>query len=70
MANFNDLNVDLDNEEAFQSTLYERTKENPNEAISEPCPACNESLNKYAKRFLGKLTSSLVKQETLNEHLR
>ena len=61
MPNFNDLNVDLDDENAFQSTIYERTKENPNDEVSEPCPVCNESLNNYSKLFLGKLTSSLCK---------
>ena len=61
MANFNELSVDLDDESVFQSDIYERTKENPNDDLSVPCQVCEESLDTYAKRFLGKLTSSLRK---------
>ena len=61
MPNFNDLTVDLDDGEAFPSPVYERTKENPNEDLSTTCTVCNESLDGYAKRFLGKLVSGLGK---------
>ena len=58
MPTFNDLNVDLDDPEAFPSLIYERTKENPNKDITS-CRPCNESLDEYAKLFLGKLVSRL-----------
>jgi hypothetical protein len=59
MAFFNDLNVDLNNEEDFPPLIYERTKENPNKEISEFCRPCNESLDAYAKGFISKVVSGL-----------
>jgi hypothetical protein len=61
MPNFNDLNVDLNDDKAFPSLVFERTKENPNEDLSTNCRVCNESLDGYAKQFLGKLVSGLGK---------
>lgn len=59
MPTFNDLNVDLNDPKDFPPLVYERTKENPNVAISEFCQPCNESLDGYARRFLSKLVSGL-----------
>ena len=59
MTAFNELNVDLDDQEAFPSLIYERTKENPNKSMLSFCHPCNGSLDEYAKQFLAKLVSVL-----------
>ena len=51
MANFNDLNVDLNNDEYFPSDIYERTIENPNYDLAIPCLSCEDSLDEYATRL-------------------
>ncbi|MHC6203954.1 hypothetical protein ACYULU_12265 [Breznakiellaceae bacterium SP9] len=49
MKYFNELEIDLNDEAYFSSEINERTMENPNMHISEPCTECDDSLDAYAK---------------------
>lgn len=51
MANFNALNVNLNDEDFFPVDIYERTKDNPNFDLAVPCPPCNDSLDEYASKL-------------------
>ena len=52
MKYFNELSADLNDEAYFSSEISERTRENPNMHISEPCRPCNNSLDDYAKTLV------------------
>jgi hypothetical protein len=56
---FNDLKVDLNNERLFPSDIYERTKNNPNPAVSSPCVQSNDSLDAYATTLTQEILASL-----------
>jgi hypothetical protein len=56
---FNDLTVDLNDEAFFPSDIYERTKNNPNPALSSACVPCNDSLDDYASDLTGKILAAL-----------
>jgi hypothetical protein len=56
---FNDLKVDLNNEHLFPSDIYERTKNNPNPAVSSPCVPKNASLDTYATTLTKEILKSL-----------
>jgi hypothetical protein len=56
---FNDLNVDLNDEHLFPSDIYERTKNNPNPAVSSPCVPRNDSLDAYANTLTQEILKSL-----------
>jgi hypothetical protein len=56
---FNDLKVDLNNERLFPSDIYERTKNNPNPAISSPCIQNNDSLDAYAITLTQEILKSI-----------
>ena len=59
MTYFNELNVDLNNEEYFPSSIYERTKNNPNPNLSAPCYPCNDSLDAYVSELFDDIFASL-----------
>ena len=59
MANFNDLNVDLNDDEYFPSDIYERTIKNPNFDLAIPCLPCNDSLDEYANRLGNEILAAL-----------
>ena len=56
---FNELTIDLNNEDFFSSEIYERTRGNPNPNTSYPCQPCNDSLDEYAKQLSSKILSAL-----------
>jgi hypothetical protein len=56
---FNDLKVDLNDEALFPSDIYERTKNNPNPAVSSPCVQKNDSLDAYARTLTQEILRSL-----------
>jgi hypothetical protein len=59
MPNFNDLNIDLNNEEYFPIDIYERTKDNPNLDLAVPCPPRNDSLDEYASKLGDEILTAL-----------
>jgi hypothetical protein len=59
MSYFNELVVDLNNEDFFSSEIYERTRDNPNLKASEQCHPCNDSLDEYASQLSNKIISAL-----------
>jgi hypothetical protein len=56
---FNDLKVDLNDEHLFPSSIYERTRNNPNPAVSSPCEPSDDSLDVYANTLAQKILESL-----------
>jgi len=59
MSFFNELTVDLNNDNDFPSTIYERTKPNPNPDLAVPCRPSNDSLDAYAKQLGDELLFAL-----------
>ena len=59
MPNFNELNIDLNDEEYFPADIYERTKSNPNSYLAVPCVPSNRSLDEYAKRLGDEILAAL-----------
>jgi len=59
MLYFNELNVDLNNEEYFPSYIYERTKDNPNPKLTAMCRPCDESLDAYISELFDDIFSAL-----------
>lgn len=59
MPFFNELAVDLNDEEHFPSIIYERTKPNPNPDLAVPCHPCNDSLDEYAKLLWDEMSNAL-----------
>jgi hypothetical protein len=59
MTYFNELTVDLGDDEYFPSVIYERTRENPNDVLASPCRICDDSLDRYADQLLDELFSGL-----------
>jgi hypothetical protein len=59
MANFNSLNVDLNDKEYFPADIYERTKVNPNYDLAIPYPLCNDSLDEYANQLGDEILAAL-----------
>jgi hypothetical protein len=55
MTYFNEMTVDFGDEEYFPSSIYERTRENPNQVLSAPCRECKDSLDEYADRLVNEL---------------
>jgi hypothetical protein len=58
---FNDLTIDLNDEAFFPSDIYERTKNNPNPALSFPCVSRDDSLDDYASNLTREILSALRK---------
>jgi hypothetical protein len=58
MQYFDDLSVEI-TDDLYPTSDYERTKENPNEAITTPCSPCSDSLDEYASRFFNELFPAL-----------
>jgi hypothetical protein len=56
---FNDLKADLNDEQLFPSDIYERTKNNPNPAISSWCVPRGDSLDAYAANLTQEILKSL-----------
>jgi len=59
MSNFNDLSIDLNDEELFPADIYGRTKDNPNYELTVPCFPCNDSLDDYASRLGDEILEAL-----------
>jgi len=62
MKYFNELTVDISDEEAFPSAIFERTKENPIMNLTDPCQISEDSLDECADRFLDELFHTLRAQ--------
>jgi len=56
---FNELTVDIGDEEFLPSAIYERTRENPNKNLTSPCHICEDSLDEYTDRYLDELFDTL-----------
>jgi hypothetical protein len=56
---FNDLKIDLNDEALFPVDIYERTKTNPNPAVSSPCVRRDDSLDSYASSLAHEMLRSL-----------
>ncbi|MCL1928572.1 MAG: hypothetical protein FWG07_07255 [Treponema sp.] len=59
MANFNELNVDLNNDDYFPLDLYGRTKDNPNLDLAVPCIPCNDPIDEYANKLGEEILAAL-----------
>ena len=59
MTYFNELNVDLNDDEYFPPDIYERTIKNPNSDLAIPCLPCNDSLDKYASSLISEIFTAL-----------
>jgi hypothetical protein len=58
-AYFNELKIDLNNEQLFPVDIYERTKSNPNPAVSKSCMPREGSLDAYANTLTLEILKSL-----------
>jgi len=56
---FNELAVNLNDEEYFPSAIYERTKPNPNPDLAVPCRPCNDTLDGYAAQLWSEMSNAL-----------
>jgi len=63
MKYFNELTVDIGDEEAFPSQIFERTRENPIMNLTDPCQISEDSLVECADRFLDELLHTLRTKE-------
>jgi hypothetical protein len=62
MKYFNELTVDIGDGEVFPSPIFERTRENPNMNLTDPCQISEDSLEECADRFLDELFHTLRTQ--------
>ncbi|MDR1747988.1 MAG: hypothetical protein LBR47_02895 [Spirochaetaceae bacterium] len=56
---FNELTVDLNDEQYFSFVINGQTKENPNESITIPCTRNEGSLDEYANVLIDEALKSL-----------
>jgi len=59
MKHFNEVTVDIGDDEAFPSQIFERTRENPIMDLTDPCQISEDSLEECADRFLDELFHTL-----------